>query len=70
MRSKAFTRLAKEKVSIWVPPEVALRLRLRAAKQLKSSSEVGTELLALSLGLDPGKYGIGATKGHSQAPTN
>lgn len=55
-----FRHLGKEDLGIRIPPLIAQQIRLRAANERRSISEVGSEILAKGLGMDPAQFGIEA----------
>ena len=56
---KSFRSLRKEGLEIQVPPIIAEEIRLKAASERRSISEVGSELLAIGLGYKAKDFGIG-----------
>jgi hypothetical protein len=56
-----FRQHRKEGLEIQVPPQLASRIRAKAARERRSISEVGTEALARGFGLDPATFGIETT---------
>lgn len=67
MKAKAGTFRAtwKQKIQPLVPVSLARAIRVKAAKERRSISEVSTEALARGLGLDPASYGIAAESPHN-----
>lgn len=61
MKTKAFRKVGKESLDIRAPVRLADKIREKAARERRSISSVGTELLAIGLGIDPGVYGIEPT---------
>lgn len=58
MLKRPFREHPKEDLEIRVPIAIARHIRVKAAEQRRSLSEVGSEILALGLGTDPAVYGI------------
>lgn len=56
--SKAFRDLPKEDIEFRLPVELAGQIRERAVRQRRSISEVGVELMAIGLRIDPSRFGI------------
>ena len=48
----------KEGIEIRFPPDIASKIREKAFRERRSISEVGSELVVRSMGLDPAQYGI------------
>ncbi len=61
-----FRNRIKEGFEIQTLPEVAELIRIRAARERRSLSEVGTELLLTGLGLDHAAFGIESATASSQ----
>lgn len=53
-----FRNRKKEGIEFQIPPELAELLRVRAARERRSISEVGTEILLTGLGLNHAEFGI------------
>lgn len=58
MKTKTFRAADKEYLPIRAPVKIADKVREKAARERRSISSVGTELLALGLQLDPASFGI------------
>jgi hypothetical protein len=56
-----FREVQKSRLGIRVPVKIAEKVRMRAAKENRSESEVSSEILAREFGLDPASFGIGET---------
>ncbi len=54
----SFRDRKKEGFEIQIPPELAEMIRVRAARERRSISEVGAEILLTGLGLDHAEFGI------------
>lgn len=55
---KTFRKQSKVKLQLFVPPAVAMAIRVKAVREQRSTSETATEVIALALGLNPATYGI------------
>ena len=60
MKAKTFRRITKEGLEIRAPVRLVDQIREKAARERRSLSSVGTELLARGLDLDPAAFGIEA----------
>lgn len=58
MKTKPFRNLPKEPLAIQVPARIAELVRTKAARERRSVASVGSEALAIGLGLDPAVFGI------------
>lgn len=61
MKKKTFRGAEKERIPIRAPVKLADLIRQKAARDRRSISSVGTELLAIGLKLDPSSFGIEPT---------
>ncbi len=67
--SVKFRSRKKEGIEIQVPPEIAEEVRTRAARERRSISEVGTEILLTGLRWNHGEFGITVLKETTNAET-
>jgi hypothetical protein len=58
VKTKTFRQIAKESLDIRAPRKLADQIREKAARERRSISSVGVELLARGLDLDPAAFGI------------
>lgn len=56
-----FRELAKEKVNVTLPPEIATAIRVMAAQNRRSMAATVTELVCAAINQDPQEYGISPT---------
>ncbi len=63
---RPFREQPKECIELRVPIPVATAIREQAVRERRSLSEVGTEILARGLRLDPARYGIDAESSHRE----
>jgi hypothetical protein len=54
----SFRSIVKEPIPGQAPPEICDAIRIRAASERRSHSEVATEILSIGLGIDPLQFGI------------
>lgn len=59
----------KERLNLETPPEIVTLIRIKAAEERLSVSDVATALFCEALSCDPKKFGIGAKRAGKRTRT-